>query len=50
MRVLLPLLFRYGVDAVFSGHDEMLERSFVSGWETLAEGSTRPHGIHLYDG
>ena len=49
MRVLLPLLFRYGVDAVFSGHDEMLERSFVSGWETLAEGSTRPHGIHFYD-
>lgn len=49
MRVLLPLLFRYGVDAVFSGHDEMLERSLVAGQETLADGSTRQHGIHFYD-
>ena len=49
MRVIQPLLFRYGVDAVFSGHDEMLERSQVSGTETLPDGSTRPHSIHFYD-
>jgi hypothetical protein len=49
MRVLVPLLFRYGVDVVISGHDEMLERSLVTGMETLADGSTRPHSIHFYD-
>jgi hypothetical protein len=49
MRVLQPLFFKYGVDTVFSGHDEMLERSFVTGTETLPDGSTRPHGIHFYD-
>lgn len=49
MRVIQPLLFRYGVDAVFSGHDEMLERSLVTGTETLPGGATRPHSIHFYD-
>lgn len=49
MRVIQPLLFQYGVDAVFSGHDEMLERSLVTGRETLPDGSTRPHAIHFYD-
>ena len=49
MRVIQPLLFRYGVDAVFSGHDEMFERSLVPGTETLADGTTRPHAIHFYD-
>lgn len=49
MRVIQPLLFRYGVDAVLSGHDEMLERSLVKGTETLADGTTRPHAIHFYD-
>jgi hypothetical protein len=49
MRVIQPLLFRYGVDAVLSGHDEMLERSLVSGRETLADGKTRPHSIHFFD-
>lgn len=49
MRVLRPLFFKYGVDAVFSGHDEMLERSQVTGNETLADGTTRPHTIHFYD-
>ncbi|MEO2034511.1 MAG: metallophosphoesterase family protein [Planctomycetaceae bacterium] len=36
VRVLLPLFQKYGVDAVFSGHDEMYEHSIVS-------------GIHFYD-
>jgi len=49
MRVIQPLLFRYGVDAVFSGHDELLERSLVTGTETLPDGSTRPHSIQCYD-
>jgi hypothetical protein len=49
MRVIRPLLFRYGVDAVFSGHDEMLERSMVSETETRPDGSTRPHSIQFYD-
>ncbi len=33
MRVLLPDFLKYGVDVVFSGHDEMLERSEASGDE-----------------
>ncbi|HEV7301446.1 MAG TPA: metallophosphoesterase family protein [Tepidisphaeraceae bacterium] len=36
MRALTPLLSQYGVDAVFSGHDEMYEHSLVD-------------GIHFYD-
>ena len=49
MRVLLPLFLKYGVDVIFSGHDEMLERSLVAGEELLADGSVRPHSIHCYD-
>jgi 3',5'-cyclic AMP phosphodiesterase CpdA len=49
MRVLLTLFMRYGVDAVFSGHDELLERSLVTGTESLPDGSTRAHRIHFYD-
>jgi len=40
---------KYGVDAVFSGHDEMLERSLVPGEERLANGQSVPHEIHYYD-
>lgn len=36
VRVLLPLFEKYGVDAVFCGHDEMYEHSIV-------------RGIHFYD-
>lgn len=49
MRVIQPLLFRYGVDFVLSGHDEMQERSLVTGTETLPNGTTLPHAIHFYD-
>ena len=49
MRVLEPLFYRYGVDVVFSGHDEMLERSQATGVETRPEGKTRSHTIHFYD-
>ena len=49
MRVLQPLFFRYGVTAVFSGHDELLERSEVTGTEILPDGSQHPHTISFYD-
>lgn len=49
MRVLQPLFLKYGVDAVFSGHDEMLERSQVAGEECLPDGRTAPQEIHYYD-
>jgi hypothetical protein len=48
-RALLPLLGRYGVAAVFSGHDEMLERSEVPAKETLPGGGTRSYTLHCYD-
>lgn len=49
MRVLTPLLIRYGVDAVFCGHDEMYERSVVRGEEVRPDGTKRPHEVHFYD-
>ena len=49
MRVLRPLLMQYGVDVVFCGHDELLERSLVPGVESLPNGSERAHEIHFYD-
>lgn len=49
MRVLLPLLMNYGVDVVFSGHDEMLERSEVTGIEQTTQAGQRQHLIHFYD-
>jgi len=49
LRVLLPTLLKYGVAAVFSGHDEMWERSEATGEETLSDGETREHTLQLYD-
>ena len=49
MRVLEPLFHRYGVDAVFSGHDELLERSMTEGQETRPNGTKRLNRIHFYD-
>jgi hypothetical protein len=46
-RALTPLFHRYGVDAVFSGHDEMYEHSVVPGQEVLPDGSHRDHEIHF---
>lgn len=48
-RVLIPLLQRYGVDAVMCGHDEMYERSVIAGKEQLPDGSTRSYDLLLYD-
>lgn len=49
LRVLLPLLMRHGVDAVFSGHDELWERSEARGEQVLPNGDRRLHTIHFYD-
>ncbi len=49
VRTLVPLLIRYGVDAIFAGHDEMMERSEISGMEMLADGSEKEHILHIYD-
>lgn len=48
-RALTPMLMRYGVDAVLSGHDEMWERAEVSGEELLPDGTRLAHTIHFYD-
>ena len=48
-RSLTPLLLRFGVDAVFSGHDEMYEHSVVSGVEVSPDGQSLDHVIHFYD-
>jgi len=49
VRVLTPLFVRHGVDAVFSGHCEMMERSEVAGQEVLPDGGRRAHVVHFYD-
>ncbi len=49
VRALTPLFLRCGVDAVFCGHDEILERSRVIGDEILPDGRSRPHEIHFWD-
>lgn len=48
-RILDPLFMKYGVDAVLCGHDEMLERSVISGDEINPNGSRSPHDIQYYD-
>jgi hypothetical protein len=49
MRILTPVFLRYGVDAVFCGHDEMQERSLVPGVEKRPDGTEREHQIHYFD-
>ncbi len=49
VRMLTPLFLKYGVDAVFSGHDEMYERSEISGIEIQPSGDGQEHTIHFYD-
>jgi len=47
-RLLTPVFMRYGVDAVFNGHDEIWERSTVSGAEVI-DNQEANHTIHFYD-
>ncbi len=49
IQALTPLFLRYGVDAVFSGHDEMYEHSVVRGELESPDGRKRSHEIHFYD-
>ena len=49
LQTLTPLFMRFGVDAVFGGHDEMYEHSVLSGSEVSADGLERDHSIHFYD-
>jgi hypothetical protein len=49
VRILTPLFMQYGVDVVCSGHDEIWERSAVSGTEIGTDGNGVPHTIQFYD-
>ena len=49
LQELTPLFMRYGVDAVFTGHDEMYEHSVIPGEEARPGGSARGYGMHVYD-
>ncbi len=48
-RIFDSLFMKYGVDAVLCGHDEMLERSEISGVEVGPDGSGSPHTVQYYD-
>jgi N-acetyl-anhydromuramyl-L-alanine amidase AmpD len=48
LRELTPLFMRYGVDAVFNGHDELYEHSAITGDEILANGDSAPHTLHYF--
>ncbi len=49
VRLLTPIFMKYGVDAVFSGHDEIWERSEISGIEIKPDESEKMHTINFYD-
>ena len=49
VRALTPLLMRYGVDAVFCGHDEIWERSAITGEEVYPDSSRTLYSMHVYD-
>jgi hypothetical protein len=49
VRLLTSVFMQYGVDAVFSGHDEIWERSEISGVEIKPDQTEEPHTIHFYD-
>jgi len=49
VRILTPLFMQYGVDVVCSGHDEIWERSAVTGTEIGADGNGTPHTIQFFD-
>ncbi len=49
VRLLTPLFMQYGVDAVISGHDEIWERSAISGVEIKPDQHEETHTLHFYD-
>ncbi|MGB5345654.1 MAG: metallophosphoesterase, partial [Woeseia sp.] len=48
LRALTPLFAQFGVDAVFTGHDEMYEHSAVRGIEMTPDGAQREHTVHFF--
>lgn len=48
-RGLSELFLKYGVELALCGHDEMLERSVLEGWEELPSGRKRRHSLQVYD-
>lgn len=49
VRALTPLFMKYGVDAVLAGHDEIWERSEITGVESSPDSSKHAHTIYFYD-
>jgi hypothetical protein len=49
VRMLTPLFMKYGVDAVFAGHDEMWERSEITGIEIKPDQHEAINAIQFYD-
>ena len=49
LQSLTPLFIKYGVDALLSGHDEMLEHSIVTGLQLKPDGGEIGHQLHVYD-
>lgn len=49
LRALTPLFLKYGVDLLLTGHDEMMERSRVTGTEIAPDGTSRPTTLLVYD-
>ncbi len=47
-RALTPMFLHYGVDAVFTGHDEMYEHSVLQGEELMTDGSKSKHSLHFF--
>ncbi len=48
LRALTPTFLRYGVAAVFNGHDEIYEHSTVAGRAVRADGSLVDHTVHFF--
>ena len=48
LRALTPTFLRYGVAAVFNGHDEIYEHSTVEGSAVRADGSSVDHTVHFF--
>jgi len=49
VRILTPLFMKHGVDAVIAGHDEIWERSDVTGFEIKPDMDEEMHTIHFFD-
>lgn len=49
LRSLTPLFLKYGVELLITGHDEMMERSKVTGQEILPSGQKRETTLLVYD-